>query len=331
MSDTNNLQPIKTLKPFTKFCCSIGAIPSSYMVSLTYEEQLLWLCDYLQNTIIPTLNNNGEAVTELQNLYTQLKSYVDNYFTNLDVQTEINNKLDQMAEDGTLDTILSKFTSFIHIKDYGAIGDGITDNSEILQNIFDNYNNIFIDSGVYYSSTPLNIKSNTNIIGNGTLKSDLLIHGNIGETINYTTLEINKINTDYIFNINDLLLIFYENLQNKQENKRQMNTTSSINGSLSNNLINFNNNFSIRKINSIKNIKIDNIIIEGNIDISYSQDIYINNISLFGKNTISNSYNINVTNSLINLGNEDRIDVFRGSSNINLDNLIIKRWKYCKR
>lgn len=331
MSDINNLQPIQTLKPFTKFCCSIGAIPSSYMVSLTYEEQLLWLCDYLQNTIIPTVNNNGEAVTELQNLYTQLKSYVDNYFTNLDVQTEINNKLDQMASDGTLDTILSKFTSFIHIKDYGAIGDGITDNSEILQNIFDNYNNIFIDSGVYYSSTPLNIKSNTNIIGNGTLKSDLLIHGNIGETINYSTLEINKINTDYIFNINDLLLIFYENLQNKQENKRQMNTTSSINGSLSNNLINFNNNFSIRKINSIKNIKIDSIIIEGNIDISYSQDIYINNISLFGKNTISNSYNINVTNSLINLGNEDRIDVFRGSSNINLDNLIIKRWKYCKR
>lgn len=108
MANINNLKPIQQLGPFTKFCCSIGAIPSSYLVSLTYEEQLLWLCDYLKNTVIPTVNNNGEAVTELQNLYTQLKNYVDNYFTNLDVQSEINNKLDEMATDGTLDTIINQ-------------------------------------------------------------------------------------------------------------------------------------------------------------------------------------------------------------------------------
>lgn len=108
MSNNDNLQPIQNLKPFTRFCCSIGAIPTSYLVSLSYEEQLLWLCDYLENTIIPTVNNNGDAITELQQLYTQLKSYVDNYFTNLDVQEEINNKLDAMAEDGTLNTIINQ-------------------------------------------------------------------------------------------------------------------------------------------------------------------------------------------------------------------------------
>lgn len=108
MADINKLKPIQILKPFTRFCCSIGAIPTSYLVSLTYEEQLLWLCDYLQNTIIPTVNQNADAVTELQNLYTQLKNYVDNYFTNLDVQNEINNKLDEMATDGTLDKIINQ-------------------------------------------------------------------------------------------------------------------------------------------------------------------------------------------------------------------------------
>lgn len=108
MENINKLQPIQTLTPFTRFCCSIGAIPSSYLVSLSYEEQLLWLCNYLQETVIPTVNNNGEAVTELQELYVTLKNYVDNYFTNLNIQNEINNKLDEMATDGTLDKIINQ-------------------------------------------------------------------------------------------------------------------------------------------------------------------------------------------------------------------------------
>lgn len=105
MSDLKNVQ---NLKPFTKFCCTIGNLPSSYLVSMTYEEQLLWLCDYLEKTVIPTVNNNAEAVKELQDLYIQLKSYVDNYFQNLDVQNEINNKLDEMARDGTLAKIINQ-------------------------------------------------------------------------------------------------------------------------------------------------------------------------------------------------------------------------------
>lgn len=97
------------LRPFKKFCMTIGALPSSYLESLTYQELLLWFCDYLQNTVIPTVNNNAEAVEELQNLYAELKSYVDNYFKNLDVQDEINKKLDEMAETGELQTIINEF------------------------------------------------------------------------------------------------------------------------------------------------------------------------------------------------------------------------------
>lgn len=114
IQNTNLIPPspqidINSLQPFTRFCCSIGAIPASYLVSMSYEEQLLWLCDYLENTVIPTVNNNGEAVAELQGLYTQLKNYIDNYFTNLDVQQEINNKLDEMAENGELEKLLLSF------------------------------------------------------------------------------------------------------------------------------------------------------------------------------------------------------------------------------
>lgn len=97
---------ITKLSPFTKFCCTIGNLPSSYMVSLSYEEQLLWLCEYLKKTVIPAINNNAEALEEVQKLFNQLKEYVENYFENLDVQDEINNKLDEMALSGELEDLL---------------------------------------------------------------------------------------------------------------------------------------------------------------------------------------------------------------------------------
>lgn len=95
--------------PFKKFCMSIGALPSSYKDSLDYYETLLWLIKYLENTIIPVVNNNGEAVTELQNLYIELKNYVEHYFDNLDVQEEINNKLDEMIINGQFELYFAKY------------------------------------------------------------------------------------------------------------------------------------------------------------------------------------------------------------------------------
>lgn len=95
--------------PFKKFCVSIGALPTSYKDSLDYYETLLWLIKYLENVIIPVVNNNGEAVTELQNLYIELKNYVEHYFDNLDVQDEIDNKLDDMVEQGTLQEIITNY------------------------------------------------------------------------------------------------------------------------------------------------------------------------------------------------------------------------------
>ena len=38
-----------------------------------------------------------------------LEKYVNNYFDNLDVQEEINNKLNQMVEDGTFNTIINYY------------------------------------------------------------------------------------------------------------------------------------------------------------------------------------------------------------------------------
>ena len=135
MENLNELKPVGKLSPFAHFCCTIGNLPTSYMISLTYEEQLLWLCNYLEKTVIPAVNTNAEAVQELQDLYVVLKNYVENYFDNLDVQNEINNKLDEMVKDGTLDTILRKFIDnkyCVNAFDFGCVGDGETDDTNKL-------------------------------------------------------------------------------------------------------------------------------------------------------------------------------------------------------
>lgn len=97
------------LRDFTRYCMSIAQVPSSYLSGLTLEEQLLWLCSFLTNEVIPTVNNNGEAVEELQALYVELKNYVDNYFDNLDIQEEVNTKLEEMAQSGELAELISQY------------------------------------------------------------------------------------------------------------------------------------------------------------------------------------------------------------------------------
>ena len=97
------------LPPFKKMCMTIGNLPSSFMESLSYYEALCWLYDYFEKTLLPAINTNSEAITELQVAFTTLKNYVDTYFDNLDLQEEVNNKLDEMAEDGTLENLISQY------------------------------------------------------------------------------------------------------------------------------------------------------------------------------------------------------------------------------
>lgn len=107
--------------PFRVFCQKV--IPLAFDESMSYLELLYALLDYLKETVIPAVNNNADAIEELQNLYTQLKTYVDNYFENLDVQEEINNKLDEMAEDGTLSEIISIYLNSNAIRGFDNIED----------------------------------------------------------------------------------------------------------------------------------------------------------------------------------------------------------------
>ena len=106
----SGLENIETIEsPFRRFVTTIGVFPTAFTDAMTYYECLAYLVKYLEETVIPAVNDNAEALAELQNLFVELKSYVDNYFANLDVQEEINNKLDEMAESGVLANIISEY------------------------------------------------------------------------------------------------------------------------------------------------------------------------------------------------------------------------------
>ena len=76
--------------------------------ALTNYELLCKVVEEL-NKMIQNINTQNESIIALYNAFNELKEYIDNYFENLDVQEEINNKLDEMAEDGTLTQLIQGY------------------------------------------------------------------------------------------------------------------------------------------------------------------------------------------------------------------------------
>nr|DAI98632.1 MAG TPA: peptidase [Caudoviricetes sp.] len=153
------------LKPFKAWFQK--TLPLAYDDSLTYQELLYKLIAKI-NEVVESQNQTNENFDELYALFIQLKEYVDNYFKNLDVQEEINNKLDEMAKDGTLDKIINEqiFGELndridkleksggvvVSVKKWGAVGDGVTDDTTAFITCFNEIteNNIlYIPHGIY--------------------------------------------------------------------------------------------------------------------------------------------------------------------------------------
>ena len=109
------MSKVNLLPPFKRFCVTIGNLPSSYVDSMSYYECIMWLCKYLKETVVPTVNENAEAFNELIH-----------WFENLDVQDEIDNKLDEMVESGELQEIISEYLNSKAIFGFDTVADMIS-------------------------------------------------------------------------------------------------------------------------------------------------------------------------------------------------------------
>lgn len=93
--------------------------------ALTDYELLCKVVQYL-NMVIDHQNAVDEKIDGLVEGFAELKSYVDNYFENLDVQEEINNKLEDMADKGELATIIAQFLALTPVFGFATISDMAT-------------------------------------------------------------------------------------------------------------------------------------------------------------------------------------------------------------
>lgn len=110
--ETTTSVDVKTLTPFKRFIMTLGILPTSYLESMTYAELVMWFCNFLQNEVIPAVNNNAEAVKEIQD-----------WINTLDLQDEVDNKLDEMAESGELAEIISEYLNSKAIFGYDTVAD----------------------------------------------------------------------------------------------------------------------------------------------------------------------------------------------------------------
>ena len=109
----NNVEKIKPNGIFTNYIYK--AIPLAFDESMSYYETLCGVLSLLK-TQEEVVNNNADLLAELE-------LYVQNYFKNLDVQTEINNKLDEMAENGQLANIIAQYLQVSSILAFNTIED----------------------------------------------------------------------------------------------------------------------------------------------------------------------------------------------------------------
>lgn len=140
----SSLKPSKyiDLQPFQAWVQQ--SLPAVYDDSLSYTDLLAKMLAYLNNLVA----NNNTLSTDVTNAI----NYINNYFDNLDVQDEINKKLDEMAKDGTLTELINNlFNAIPYVTPlmFGAKGDGTTDDTLAFQKCFDSNKKIIVPKGDY--------------------------------------------------------------------------------------------------------------------------------------------------------------------------------------
>nr|DAW99532.1 MAG TPA: alpha-1, 3-glucanase [Caudoviricetes sp.] len=150
----------RPLQPFRYWCQKV--LPLVYDDSLSYYELLCKVIDYLNKTMEDVETLHGD-VTNLHTAYEQLQNYVNMYFSSLDVQEEINNKLDQMANDGTLNILLQMHARMV-LPSNDTSGNTDTEN---IQKMLNKFGYVELFSGTYYINEPIKLKSGNTIIGSG--------------------------------------------------------------------------------------------------------------------------------------------------------------------
>lgn len=181
--DYNNLTPFKwfVLENFPFIEADFDALTNWQLFCKLGKEM---------NKLIDTMNNLGQGMEDFSqdminsfnefttninltvadyiNQFNNLRNYVENYFDNLDVQEEINNKLDDMVEQGTLQEIITDYLNSKAIFCYDNVNE-MTQATNLIDGSFARtlgyYNKNDGGGSLFYVRTKLN----TDVEDNGSI------------------------------------------------------------------------------------------------------------------------------------------------------------------
>ena len=142
----------KPLTPFQLFVKSNFPFIEATFEGLDNYGLYCKIVEYLNN-VIENENTVESNVTALYNAFVSLNNYVSNYFDNLDVQQEINHKLDVMTENGTLSRIIETYVNPAIEEMNSTLNSAISGQNAEISNIRDLVDNAVGTTPIVVSST----------------------------------------------------------------------------------------------------------------------------------------------------------------------------------
>ena len=174
-------------------------IPLAFNESLSYMEQICNLISYIENTLVPAINNNANAIKELQEYVQELKKLLDKLEQKVDENfITLNTKIDTTKEElnTKIDTIKEELITLINnVND--TLTNAINDlDSKVVEHI-NASNEKFNSLDTSIESINTNIGTiNTNI---GTINTNI---GTINTEVGTITEQIQTIDTNVTQNTN---------------------------------------------------------------------------------------------------------------------------------
>ena len=153
-------------KEFRFWCQKV--LPLVYDDALSYYELLNKVVNYLNN-VIKDISSMGNNIDDLLEAFIKLQDYVNNYFDNLDIQSEVNNIIDRMIKDGTFHSLF-----------------GTADTVSVMQNTLYSIGRFVTTEGYYYKGDG----GNNTYITTSEPVNELSIKSEKTENLYFTAVEI---------------------------------------------------------------------------------------------------------------------------------------------